>query len=91
MSDRISNDDGGMRSSVQCSMMTPTTMLVEEWMGQEGVELKDRANSIDYFSGILDPGGRFAFTNESVYYHHQLGFCLLDGYSCHGCVEQVSL
>jgi hypothetical protein len=30
--------------------------------------------------------------NESVHYHHQSGSHLLsDGYSCHGCVEQVNL
>jgi hypothetical protein len=55
------------------------------------VELQDGASSIDSFSRFLNPGGRFAFTNESVHYHHWLGFCLSDGYSCHGCVEQVSL
>jgi hypothetical protein len=43
------------------------TMLVEEWTGQEGVELQDGANCIDSFSGFLDPGGRFAFTNKRVF------------------------
>jgi hypothetical protein len=60
-------------------------------MGQEGVELQDGAHSIDSFSGFLDPGGRFSLMNKSVHHHHWLGFCLSDGYSCHGCVEQVSL
>jgi hypothetical protein len=78
---------GGMR----CGMTMPTMTLVVERMGQEGVELQDGANSINLFSGFLDSGGRFAFTNESVHYHHWLGFCLSDGYSCHGGVEQVSL
>ncbi len=65
--------------------------MVEEWTGQEGVEPQDGANSIDSFSGFLDPGGRLAFMNKSVHYHRWLGFCLSDGFSCHGCVEQVSL
>ncbi len=78
--DNADNDIGG-----------GTMTLVEEWTGQEGVEPQDRANSIDLFSGFLDPGRRFAFTNESVHYHHRLGFCLSDGYSCHNHVQQVSL
>jgi len=50
------------------------------------------ATSTDSFSGFLDPGGRFAITNESVHYHHRSGPHLLsDGYSCHGRVEQVKL
>ncbi len=80
MSDRIFNDDGRIHGGVQCSMVT----LVEEWTGQEGVDLQDRANSINSFSGFLYPGGRFAFTNESVHYHHRSDFCLSNGYSCHG-------
>jgi hypothetical protein len=74
VSDRISNDDGRMRGSVQCGMMMPTTTLVEEWLEQEGVEPQDRAKSIDLFSGFLDPGGRFAFTNKSV--HFTIGWVL---------------
>jgi hypothetical protein len=66
-------------------------MLVEEWMGQEGVEPQDGANSIDLFYEFSDPGGIFAFMNKSVHYHHRLGFCLSNGYSCHGHVEHVSL
>jgi hypothetical protein len=57
VNDKISNDDGRMRGGMQCGMTTPTTTLVEEWMGQEGVELQDGANSIDLFSGFLDLGG----------------------------------
>jgi hypothetical protein len=91
VSKRISNNDGRMRGGVRCSMTMPKMALVEEWMGQEGVEPQDRANSIDLISGFFDPGGRFAFTNGSVHYHHWLGFCLSDGYSCHSRVEQVSL
>ncbi len=63
MSDRISNDDRRIRGGVQCGM----TRLVEEWTGQEGVELQDEANRIDSFSGFLDPGERFAFTNKRVF------------------------
>jgi hypothetical protein len=59
-----------MRDGMRWGMM----MLVEEWTGQKGSELQDGANSIDSFSGFLDPGGRFAFTNKSVHYHHWLGF-----------------
>jgi hypothetical protein len=91
VSDRSSNNDGRMRGGMRCGTMTPTTTLVEEWARQEGVELQDRANSIDLFSGFLDPGGRLAFTNKSVHYHHWSGFCLSNGYCCQGCVEQVSL
>jgi hypothetical protein len=87
VSDRISNNYGRMRGGVQCGMTT----LVEEWMGQEGMELQDVANSIDSFSVFLDPGGTFTFTNESVHYHHRSGFSLSNGYSCHDHVEQVSL
>ncbi len=91
MSDRISNNDRRMRGSMQCGMTTPTTTLVEEWTGQEGVEPQEGANSIDLFPGLSDAGGRFAFTNKIVHYHHCYGFCLSDGYSSHGGVEQVSL
>ncbi len=87
VSDRISNNDRRMRGGVWCGMMTPTMTLVEEWTEQEGVEPQDGANSIDSFIGFLDTGGRFAFTNESVHYHHWSSFCLSDGYSCHGHVE----
>ncbi len=38
------------------------------------------------FSGLLDPGGRFADANESVHYFHHI-----DADSCHGHVEQVPL
>jgi hypothetical protein len=41
----------------------------------------DGSSSIASFSGILDPGGRFANTNDSVNYHLRSGFCLSDGYS----------
>jgi hypothetical protein len=44
-----------------------------------------------FFSGFLDPGGRFADANKSVQYHHWSGFSISDGYSCHSCVEQVTL
>ncbi len=91
MSDRISNNDGRMRGGMRCGVTVPTTMLVEEWTGQEGLELQDGVNSIDLFSGCSNPGGKFAFTNESVHYHHWSGFYLSDEYSCHGGVEQVSL
>jgi hypothetical protein len=91
VSDRYSIDDRRMCSSVQCGMMMLTMTFLEEWTGQEGVELQDRANSIYLFSGFSDPGGIFAFANKSVHYHHWSGFCLSDGYSCHGLVEQVSL
>ncbi len=80
-----------LRGGMQCGMTTLTTTLVEEWTGQEGVESQDGANRFDSFSGFLCPGGRFAFTNKSVHYHHRLDFCLSNGYSCHGHVEQVSL
>ncbi len=53
VSDRICNNEGRMHSGVRCSMTTPTTMLVEEWMGQEGVKPQDGANSIDSFSGFF--------------------------------------
>ncbi len=55
VSDRISNNDGRMCRGMRCSMTTPTTTLVEEWTGQEGVEPQDGANSIDSFSEFLDP------------------------------------
>ncbi len=47
---RISNGDERMHGHVRCSTTMSTMMLVEEWMGQEGVESQDRANSIDLFS-----------------------------------------
>jgi hypothetical protein len=73
VSDRISNNDGRILGSMLCGM----AMLVEEWTGQEGVDLQDRASSIDLFSGFLDPGRRFAFTSKSVHYHHWLGVAYL--------------
>ncbi len=88
--DRISNNDGRMCGGMRCGMTMPTTMLVEKWTGQEGVEMQDGVNIIVLFSGFLDPGGRFAFTNKSVHYHHWSDFCLSGGYSCHGRVKQVS-
>ncbi len=91
MSDQISINDRIMRGGMRCVMAMPTSTLVEEWTGQEGVEPQDRANGIDLFSGFVDPGGKFAFTSESVHYHYRLGVCLSDGCSCHSCVEQVSL
>ena len=58
----------------------------------DGGDVDDDACSTDSFSGFSDPGGRFAITNESVHCHHRSGSHLLsDGYSCHGCVEQVKL
>ena len=58
----------------------------------DGGDVDDDACSTDSFSGFLDPGGRFAITNESVHNHHQSGSHLLsDGYSFHGRVEQVKL
>jgi hypothetical protein len=47
-------------------------------------------NNVDSVARFSDPGGRFAITNKSVHYHHQSGLCLNNGYSCHGCVEQVT-
>jgi hypothetical protein len=91
VSDRISSNERRMRGGVCRGVTTPTTMLVDKWIGQAGVEPQDGANSIDSSSDFLDPGERFAFTNESVHYHHWLGFCLSDGYSCHSHVEQASL
>ena len=38
------------------------------------------------FSGLLDPGGRFADANESVQYQHHI-----DADSCHSRVKQVPL
>jgi hypothetical protein len=58
----------------------PSTVLDED-----GV-LDVAKNSMDSFSVSLDTGGRFTDANESVHYHH-----CIDGYSCHGCVEQVTL
>jgi hypothetical protein len=55
VSDRISNNDGRMCGGVQCGMTMPTTTLVEEWTGQEGVKPQNGANSIDSFSEFLDP------------------------------------
>ncbi len=80
-----------LRGGMQWGMTTLTTKLVEEWTGQEGVEPQDGANRFDPFSGFLYLGGRFAFKNESVHYHHWSGFCLSDGHSCHSHVEQRSL
>jgi hypothetical protein len=91
VSGKISNDDRRMRGGVRWGMMMPTTMLVVEFTGQEGVELQDGANSIDLLGGFLDLGGRCFFRNESFHYHHQSDFCLSDGYSCHSRVKQVSL
>ncbi len=34
---------------------------------------------------------RFSVTNDSVHYHPRSGFSLCDGYSCCGCVKQISL
>ena len=54
------------------------------------IEPVNEMNNVDSVSGFSDPGGRFAITNKSVHYHHQSGLCLNNGYSCHGCVEQVN-
>jgi hypothetical protein len=43
-------------------------------------------SSMDSFAVSLDTGGRFADANKSVHYHHRI-----DGFSCHGCVERVTL
>jgi hypothetical protein len=77
VSARISNDDRRMCGSMQCGMTMPTMTLAEEWTGQEGVKPQDSVNRFDLFSGFLYPGGRFAFTNESVHYHHRSGFAYL--------------
>jgi hypothetical protein len=74
--------------------MMPTMTWEDDSTVGDGGDVDDDACSTDSFSGFLDPGGRFAITNESVHYHHQSGSHLLyDGYSCHGCVdvEQVKL
>ncbi len=44
----------------------------------------------DSVSRISDPGRRFSITNKSVHYHNWSGICPNNGYSCHGCVEQVN-
>jgi hypothetical protein len=70
----------------------PTMMWDDYYTVGDGGNVHDNACSTDSFSGFSDPGGRFAITNESVHYHHRSGPHLLsDGYSCHGCVEQVKL
>jgi hypothetical protein len=70
----------------------PTMMCEDYSTVEDGGDVHDNACSTDSFSGFSDPGGRFAITNESVHYHHRSGSHLLsDGYSCHGCVEQVKL
>jgi hypothetical protein len=56
----------------------------------EAKELEDCANSMDSFSGFLDQEGDLLM-QTSVHYHHWLGFSLSDGYSCHGCVKQVTM
>jgi hypothetical protein len=46
-------------------------------------------DSLDSFSGFLDPGGRFAITTDSVYCPHLYpGFIRSDVESCHGHIEQ---
>jgi hypothetical protein len=83
-SDTMFADDDRMSGDSWHDPITPTISMDDNGttVGEEGGELEDST-----------PGGRFAHTNESVHYdHHRPGFCLLsNGYSCHGCVEQVSL
>ncbi len=81
-----------LRGGMQCGMTTPTTTLVEEWTGQERVELQDKQTAINGFLDFwIQEGDEICLTNESIHYHHWSGFCLSNGYSCQGCVEQVSL
>ena len=47
-------------------------------------------NSLDSFSGFLDPGDRFAITTDSVHCPHLPGFIQSDVESCHGRIEQIS-
>ena len=47
-------------------------------------------DSLDSFSGFLDPGGRFAITTKSVHCPHLPGFVRSDVESCHGHIEQMS-
>ncbi len=47
-------------------------------------------NSLDSFSGFLDPGDRFAITTDSVHRPHLPGFIRSDVESCHGRIEQIS-
>ena len=70
----------------------PTMMWEDYSTVGGGGDVHDNACSTDSFSGFLDPGGRFAITNESVHYHHWSGSHLLsNGYSRRGRVEQVKL
>jgi hypothetical protein len=46
-------------------------------------------DSLDSFSGFLDPGGRFAITTDSVHCPHLPGFIQSDAESCHGRIEQI--
>jgi len=46
-------------------------------------------DSLDSFSGFLDPGRRYAITAESVHCLHLPGFVQSDAESCHGCIEQI--
>ncbi len=85
------SDDNRMNGDGWCDPMMPTMMQEDDGMVGEGGDLEDSANSMDSFSGFLDPGGRFASANKSVHYHHWSCFCLSNGYSCHGCVKQDSL
>jgi hypothetical protein len=48
-------------------------------------------DSLDSFSGFLDPGGRFAITTDSVHGPHLPGFIQSDVESCHGRIEQICL
>ena len=47
-------------------------------------------DSLDSFSGFLDPGGRFAIMSESVHCPHLPGFVRSGVESCHGRIEQIS-
>jgi hypothetical protein len=59
------NDGDGWHDPIMPRMMWEDDRTVGE-----GEELEEGANSMDSFSGFLDPGGRFASANESVHYHH---------------------
>ncbi len=64
-------------------------VLQRRWRSERdrrGWSCKMDQTALISFLDFFDPGGRFAFTN-----HHRSGFCLSDGYSCHGCAEEVSL
>jgi hypothetical protein len=47
-------------------------------------------DSLESFSGFLDPGDRFAITTDSVHCPHLPGFIQSDVEICNGCIEQIS-